>query len=296
MNSINRTARIVGALYIIGTVAGILSLVFRGPIGNVQDFLISVSANETRLVVGALFVLTMSLALAMVPVMMFPILRKHNEALALGYVVFRGGLEAVSYLAIATIWLLLVPLSQLYVQAGASDASNIQALGTLLLEAEKGIVGGVILTIAFSLGSLIFNYLLYQTKLVPRWLSAWGLIAGVLYLASGLLAVFGIIEALSPIFVILQLPKALQEMVLAVWLIVKGFNPYATVLLRSTREERVIDAVGKSAEVEPSRPASQVRAGEDSGAFKARKAQESPRREDPSKSYTHIRLSLQRRT
>lgn len=251
MNSINRTARIVGALYIIGTVAGILSLVFRGPIGNVQDFLISVSANETRLVVGALFVLTMGLALAMVPVMMFPILRKHNEALALGYVVFRGGLEAVSYLAIATIWLLLVPLSQLYVQAGASDASNIQALGTLLLEAEKGIVGGVILTIAFSLGSLIFNYLLYQTKLVPRWLSAWGLIAGVLYLASGLLAVFGIIEALSPIFVTLQLPKALQEMVLAVWLIVKGFNPYATVLLRSTREERVIGAVGKSAEVEP---------------------------------------------
>ena len=251
MNSINRTARIVGALYIIGTVAGILSLVSRGPIGNVQDYLVSVSENETRLMVGALCVLIMGLALAMVPVMMFPILRRHNEALALGYVVFRGGLEAVGYLAIATGWLLLVPLSQIYVQAGASDASNVQALGTLLLEADE-IVGGSIMTIVFSLGSLVFNYLLYRTKLVPRWLSGWGLIAGVLYLASGLLPIFGIIAALSPVYVILNLPKGLQEIVLAVWLIVKGFNTSATVLLRSTREERVIDAVGKSAEGEPS--------------------------------------------
>jgi inner membrane protein involved in colicin E2 resistance len=106
MKSINRTARIVGALYIIGTVAGILSLAFAGPVLNAQEYLTSVLANETRLVVGALCVLTMGLALAMVPVMMFPILRKHNEALALGYVVFRGGLEAVGYLAITTGWLL----------------------------------------------------------------------------------------------------------------------------------------------------------------------------------------------
>jgi hypothetical protein len=186
----------------------------------------SVPANETRLVVGALFVLMMGLALAMVPVMMFPILRKHNEALALGYVVFRGGLEAVTYLAIATSWLLLVPLSQIYAQAGALDASNVQALGTLLLEAKEI---GSILTIVFCLGALIFNYLLYQTKLVPRWLSGWGLIAIVPYLAAGLLAMFGIINALSPIYAILNLPLALQEMVLAVWLIVKGFNSFATV-------------------------------------------------------------------
>jgi Domain of unknown function (DUF4386) len=83
--------------------------------------------------------------------MTFPILRKHKEALALGYVVFRGGLEAVSYLAIATSWLLLVPLSQIYAQAGAVDASNIQALGTLLPEAKEI---GSILTIVFCLGAL----------------------------------------------------------------------------------------------------------------------------------------------
>jgi hypothetical protein len=226
MNENTKTARTVGVLFIIGTVAGVLSRVVTGPVQNAQDYLMSVPASETRLVVGALFVLMMGLALAMVPVMMFAILRKHDEALALGYVVLRGGLEAVTYLAIATSWLLLAPLSQVYAKAGVLDASNIQALGTLLLEAKEI---GSILTIVFCLGALIFNYLLYQTKLVPLWMSGWGLIAIVPYFAAGFLAMFGIINALSPIYAILNLPLALQEMVLAVWLIVKGFNSSATV-------------------------------------------------------------------
>ena len=233
MNADKKTPRIVGVLYIIGTVAGILSLVLTGPVRNAQDYGISIPAGETQLAVGALLVLLMGLALAMVPVFMFPILRIHNEALALGYVVFRGGLEAVTYLAIATSWLLLVPLSQIYARAGALDASNLQAVGTLLLEAQEI---GSILTIVFCLGALIFNYLLYQTKLVPRWLSGWGLIAIVPYLAAGLLAMFGIINALSPIYAILNLPLALQEMVLAVWLIVRGFNSSATVFRAAKTE------------------------------------------------------------
>ena len=225
MNANKTTARTVGILYIIGTVAGILSVVATGPVRGAQDYLVAVPANETRLVVGALCVLTMGLALAMVPVVMFPILKRHNEALALGYVVLRGGLEAVGYVVITTSWLLLVPLSQVY--AGVLDAANLQALGTLLL-VENPI--GPVFTVAFSLGALIFYYLLFQTKLVPRWLSGWGLIALVPYVISGgFLAIFGVLDPLSPISSIMQLPLALQEMVLAVWLIVRGFNSSATV-------------------------------------------------------------------
>lgn len=226
MKADKTTARIVGALYITGTVAGILSLVVTGPVRNAQDHLLGVPAGETRLAVGALFVLTMGLALALVPVVMFPVLRKHNEALALGYVVLRGGLEAGAYLAIATGWLLVVPLSRIHAQAGVPDTSDVQALGTLLLEAEE--IGSVLTTV-FCLGALIFNYLLYRTKLVPRWLSGWGLVAVAPYLAAGLLAMFGTIGALSPTYNVLNLPLGLQEMVLAVWLIVRGFNPSATV-------------------------------------------------------------------
>ena len=219
-----KTARIVGVLYIIGTVAGILSLVFMGPIRDAQDVLIGVSANENRVITGALIILVMGLALAMVPVMMFPILRKQNEALALGYVVFRGGLETVTSIATAISWLSLLTLSRAYVQAGAPDAATFQALGTLLLEAEEI---ESITTIVFPLGALMFYYLLYQSRLIPRWLSGWGLIAALLWLTTGLAATFGLISRMSTIQVVLALPIAVQEMVLAVWLIVKGFNPSA---------------------------------------------------------------------
>lgn len=211
-----KTAIMVGVLYIIGTVAGILSVVFTGPILNDLDFLIEVSVNENQIIIGALFVLIMGLALAMIPVMMFPIFRKYNEALALGSIVFRGPLEAVIYIAVVISWLLLLTVSHEYVKAGAPDASHFQTLGTLLLKATDQI--GSILDIVFSLGALMIYYLFYQSKLIPRWLSVWGLIGAILYLASGLFAMF------SVDFGMLEASLAVQEMVLAVWLIVKGFN------------------------------------------------------------------------
>jgi hypothetical protein len=93
MDTNRKTAIIVGVLYIIGTVTGILSVVFYGPILNDPDYLIKASAHENQIVIGAFFWLTMGLALAMVPAMMFPIFKKYNEALAIGYVIFRGRLR-----------------------------------------------------------------------------------------------------------------------------------------------------------------------------------------------------------
>jgi hypothetical protein len=216
MNTNRNTARIVGALFIIGTVAGVLSVVFAGSILSDPNYLIKVSVNN-QIIIGALFVLIMGLALAMVPVMLFPIFRKYNEALALGSVVFRGALEAVIYIAMVISWLLLLTVSQEYVKAGAPDASHFHTLGTLLLTASDQI--NAILEIVFSLGSLMIYYLFYQSKLIPRWLSVWGLIGAILYLAEGLFHMF------SVDFGILMAPLALLEMVLAIWLIVKGFNP-----------------------------------------------------------------------
>jgi hypothetical protein len=223
MNSINKTAGIVGVLYIIGTVAGILSLVLTGPILGGEDYLVNVSAHENQIIAGALFVLIMGFALAMVPVMMFPILKKYNEALALGYVVFRGALETVMYIVMAITWLFLLPLSQEYVKAGTPDASYVQTLGAVILEGH-GLIAPV-QTIVFCLGALIFYYLLYQTNLIPRWLSGWGLIAIIPYLAAGVLVLFGFFGPLSTSEIVLVFPLALQEMVMAFWLIVKGFNP-----------------------------------------------------------------------
>ena len=234
MNDDRKTAIIVGVLFIIGTVAGILSVVFSTSILDGSDFLIKIPANENQFMIAALFVLTMGLALALVPVMLFPIFKKYNEAMALGYVVFRGALETVMYIVLAISWLFLIPVSQEYVKTGTPDASYFQTLGAVLLKGHDLI--GPVQTIVFCLGALIFYYLLYQTNLIPRWLSGWGLIAIIPYLAAGLLVLFGFFGPLSTSGIVLDFPLALQEMVMAVWLIVKGFNQSAIASLSALEE------------------------------------------------------------
>jgi len=163
-------------------------------------------------------VLIDAISVVFIAFMMFPILKKHNEGLALGYIGLRI-FEAVVFIIGVISILSILTLSQKYV-AGALDASYFQALGTLLLGVYDWtwVVGPLIF---FALSTLPFYYLLYQSKLIPQWLSGWGLIGGILVTLYGLLAMFGI----SPDF--LAAPIAVQEMVLAVWLIVKGFNSSA---------------------------------------------------------------------
>jgi len=223
MDTNRKAAIIVGVLFIIGTVAGILSVVFTSSILNAPDYLMKVSANENKIIIGALFILVMGFVLAMVPVIMFPIFKKHNETLAIGYVVFRGALETITSIIIAISWLLLLPLSQEYVKAVSPDTSYFQTFGTLLQRVTQLPMP----VFVFGLGALIFYYLLYQSKLIPRWLSVWGIIAIILHLITGVLILFGAQSDFSTSNLIMNFPIFLQEMVMAVWLIVKGFNPSA---------------------------------------------------------------------
>jgi hypothetical protein len=221
MNTYRSNAILAGVLYIIGTVAGILSLVLSAPVRDTQDSLTSAAANANQVIVATLFVLLMGLSLAMVPVVLYPILRRYNEVLALGYVVFRGALETVTYFVTAISWLLLLALSQLYVQAGAPAAPGFQVSGALLLKISS------LTGIVFCLGAVMFYAVLYQSRLVPRWISVWGLAALIPSLAAEFLALFALLDPLSATASLLHIPLAVQEMVLAVWLIVKGFSPSA---------------------------------------------------------------------
>jgi hypothetical protein len=226
MNANRKTAIIVGALFIIGTVAGILSLTITQPILDVPDYLNRVAANQNQIILGAVFVLVMGFSLALVPVFMFPVLKKHEETCALGYLVFRGALETFHYFALVICWLILIPLSQEYVKAGIPDATYFQTLGKLLLEGSAAISTST--QIVFPLGALIFYYGLFRSNLIPRWLSGWGFIAAILWLATTLFDLFLFFGSWSHAPFAFALPIALQEMVMAVWLIVKGFNPAVT--------------------------------------------------------------------
>jgi hypothetical protein len=119
--------------------------------------------------------------------------------------------------------LLLILAGQEYVAAGAPDAPYFQALGALLLKGHDAI--NPMLIIIFSFGALMLYYMFYQTKLVPRWISVWGFVAILMHLSTAFLILFGLV---SPddmaTLMIINFPIFLQEMVMAVWLIVKGFN------------------------------------------------------------------------
>ncbi|HET9911474.1 MAG TPA: DUF4386 domain-containing protein [Anaerolineales bacterium] len=220
------TAIIVGILYIIGTVAGILSFAFALPLLGDPGYLSKIAANENPIIIGCLLVLTMGFALAMVPVWLFPILKRQNEALALGYVVFRGALETVAYIATAICWMFLMVVSHESVTAGAANLPYFQTLGAVLLKGNDSISN--ILVIIFSVDALILYYLLYRSKLIPRWISVWGFIAILLHFSTAFLIMFHIVDAgMSVTTGIINFPIFLQEMVMAVWLIAKGFDPVA---------------------------------------------------------------------
>jgi hypothetical protein len=223
----NRSAGImVGSLFIMGTVAGILSRVATQPLLGAADPLASVAADERRLLLGALLVLTMGLALALMSVVAFPILKPHSEVLALGYLLFRGALEMLATAVTIVAWLLLAALGRDYATAGSADVAALRALGAAARSVGDG--GGVLLGIIFPLGALMFYAVLYQAHLIPRWLAGWGLLGVIPYLAAGLLAFFQAIGLDSTTYTLLVLPLGVQEMVMAVWLIARGFNPGAS--------------------------------------------------------------------
>ena len=222
MDSYRKTGIIVGLLFITATVTSILGTVSLGSILDAPNYLINVSAHGNQVMMAVVFFLIAASSAFAIAFMLFPILKRHIESLAMGYVVLRI-FENVFYVVGTLSLLVMLTVSQNYV-AGAVDASYYQVLGILLLALKDW--AGLIGTLIFAgLGSMTLNYVLYQSKLVPRWLSLWGFIGAALIVLLGLFGVLGLGMGFNSPFALLAIPIAVQEMVFAVWLIAKGFNP-----------------------------------------------------------------------
>ena len=225
MTTNRKIAVVAGVLFIVATVADLISrVVLVQPILSAPDYLTKISANENQVLLGALFLFIGAAAAAGIAIALYPVLRKHNEGLALGSVGFRL-IEGALYIGIVVCLLLLVTLSQESATAGTAASSAFQVQAALLMAARDSL--GEVAVLAFGLGALMYYWVFYQSRLVPRWLSAWGLVAIASLMVSGLLVMLRLTEPMSTTQVVLALPIFLQEMVLAVWLIAKGFNPSA---------------------------------------------------------------------
>jgi hypothetical protein len=219
MNSTKNTARITGILFIAAMVTFMLGNGLIGAILNVPDFLVDVYPNKTQVILGILFELMNSVAVVGIAIVLFPILKKHNETIALGYIGFRV-IEAAILIIGAIGPLLLITLSQEYLRAGTPDTSYFQTLGALAIAGHD--LAFQVAMIVLGIGSLMVCYLLFQSKLIPRFISVLGLVGYASLIISALFEIFGTNTGM-----ILFLPGALFEIVLPIWLIVRGFNSSA---------------------------------------------------------------------
>jgi hypothetical protein len=216
----------VGVLFIIATVTAILGVLFYQPILT-GDYLSNGAAHQNQVVLGALMELILAGTAIGTAIVLFPVLRPYSERIALGHLFFRF-LEAVIITIGIVAVLSLLTLSQDFVAAAAPDAAAYHAAGTLLLAVHEWTF---MLGPLFMLGinTLMYSYLLYKSKLVPRPLAILGLSGATLVLVAALLVLFGVYPQLSVPVTLLALPIASYEMILAGWLIVKGFNSSAIV-------------------------------------------------------------------
>jgi len=239
MNTYRMNAVMAGALYFLGTVFGVLGLVIGGevlssvstgkPLAGV-DMLGLVAANSSRITGGAFFTLMMAISLTAMTVFLYPIFRKDSEELAMGMVLFRGALEGTAYLLTALGFLTLVALGNEYIATGA-DSAALQSMGNVLYQFQDRLA--TVGPIFFLIGAACLYLSFYRTRLIPRWLSVWGLIGVVSWMAYALMLFFHIETSYG---FYLEMVLAPQEMVMAVWLIVKGFNPSAIAALSAKRD------------------------------------------------------------
>jgi hypothetical protein len=221
MNPNRRLAVTTGVLFITATVADLLGAAVRPDLTG-PDYLSEVSVQGDRVAAGVLLLLAAAFACAGIAVSMYPVLRKTQNGLALGSVVFRT-IEAVMYLIAVLSLLSLLTLGQQLVAAGAGEGASLGVVGGVLLSLrEHAALVGVF---AFCLGAFLYYCAFFRSRLIPRWLSGWGIAAIILMTTAGVLALFNN-DAVTG-YVPLALPIFLQEMVLAVWLIARGFGPAA---------------------------------------------------------------------
>ena len=225
MNTNRMAGTIVGVLFIIGTVSGVMSAAIGKPILNPPDYLIRISANEGQIIIVTLLQFIMGIACAGIGLALYPILKKYSEGLAIGSVGFRV-IEGVLDIVGAISLIVLLALSQEFVKAGAPHSSYFQTAG-VLINAGTDWLNNVAVLLSWCIGALMYYSVFYQYKLIPRWLSGWGLVGITLTIITCLLVMFHLIPPFGTVQVVANLPIALQEMVFAVWLIAKGITPSA---------------------------------------------------------------------
>ena len=217
--STRRTAVFVGLLFLTATAAFIFAEALNSRVLSQPNFLADAASQTTMLATSAVLLFA-QFGVVGIAVLLFPLLKRHGESLALAHVGFR-----VTELA-ASLFYLAVPLLAIELGAGLSDGtvdgSASSSLGALL-QAQHHVAISMIY-ISTAAAGICMATLLYRSRLIPRWLAVLGLVTYPTLLVGVVLDMFNVVSVTQGIGLVALIPGALFEFILPVWLIVKGFN------------------------------------------------------------------------
>jgi hypothetical protein len=235
-----KIARVTGVLFVITIAASIPALILYGPVLNNPNYVVGGGADN-RVFWGAFLEVITALACIGTAVVLYPVVKRVNEVLALSYVAARVLEAAIIVVGIISV-LSVVTLRQDFAGAAGADAASLVAVANSLVAVRgwtfllgPGLMPGV--------NGLLLGYLMYRSALVPRRMAMLGLIGGPLLFASGIAILFGVYEQVSVWSAIATLLIFAWEASLGIWLIVKGFNPSALASLSTDPDDGVLAGV-----------------------------------------------------
>lgn len=219
MNEERRTAVLYGFLLISGMVFGIINSV---PALESQGYMSVLTEIRLHVLNAVFFQAAMAVAYVLIAVLGYRLVKRFNENLATACFGFRIIAAGFLFVGIASL-LLLLWLSQVSVAAGQSDSFYFETTGELLRRG-RDLLNHIGLILPWSIGGLILYYSFIKMKIIPLWLSFWGLSGSVLTLLATILYMLTAIEMATPVYFLMNAPTALFELTLAFYLIIKGFD------------------------------------------------------------------------
>lgn len=220
MNTYKQNAKIAGILFILGTAAPITGGIISNSVMSAPNYLQRMSTNQPTMITAIFLQFIMAISCAGITIALYPVLKKFSGTLSIGAVAFRL-LEGMLGILVAVGVSSLLILSRHFIAADTQALSSLQVLGDLIKTTNDWIVNGP-LVICWIIAAAMYYTVFYQYRLIPRWLTIWGFIGITLTFFSSILMMispdFGTIQTIT------SMPILVQEMVLAVWLIVKGFS------------------------------------------------------------------------
>lgn len=208
-------AILVGVLFLVGTLTGILTAVLANPILQAPDYLAQMAGKEMLFGLATSLYFLMAVSCAGIGLALFPILRRYSEGLALGVAGFRL-LEGMIQVAGAAGMAVLFGLSRIQ-----AETTALQVAGATVKLAADWLGNGPML-LCWCIAAWIYYSLFYQHRLVPRWLSIWGLAGIGLTTIASILVMLNLLPSFGSIQTAANMPIMIQELVFAGWLIIKG--------------------------------------------------------------------------